>query len=131
MTLALPMILLSPPELCVNGRFDADRAWIKEGGWTIANGVAVHSPVGAGSLYQLAPRLVEGHLYRMKLRVTRTAGSLFPFLRGTNSLLVISESGSYSVDVRAGSDTNFQINLYAEAAFEGTVDDVSVQRISA
>lgn len=131
MTLALRAIFFSTPELCTNGQFNSSNNWTTESSWAVANGVATKTAGVAGSLYQAAPKLIEGYLYRMKLTVTRTAGSVYPFLRGTNSLLVISADGTYSVDVRAGADAVYAINIYADAAFAGAVDAISVKRISA
>lgn len=131
MTPALRAILFSPPELCTNGQFSTDSDWTKEDTWAISGGVATKTAGVAGSLYQAAPKVIEGSLYRMKMTVTLTAGSLFPFLRGTNSGLTISASGTHTVDVRAGADATYAINLFAGATFAGTVDAVSVKRISA
>lgn len=131
----LKTVLLSKPNLATNGQFDTDTDWTKEDTWAISGGVATKTAGVAGSLYQACPRMVSGQVYRLRLTVTRTAGTLYPVLLGSDIDLAISASGTYTTLIRAGADngTNrtYAINIYADATFAGTVDAVSVRHVSA
>lgn len=114
-------------DLPYNGNFDGDYGWTKGTGWSISGGVATISAPGASSdLYQDSADFVDGDWYLLTFTMTRTAGSLTPYLNG-QALTVRSASGTYSEWVQAGSTGN-RLTFQAGATFAGTVDAVSIKR---
>lgn len=114
-----------------NGDFAIDSIWAKGTGWTIGSGVATAVATGASALSQAAP-LVSGKTYRVTYSITAqtTAGTGIAFIVGggaqsTPRLGV----GTYTQDVVAGATTTFQFNAAGAGAWEGSIDNVTVQQV--
>lgn len=117
------------PELVTNGDFSSSTGWTLGTGWAVASGKATKT---AGSGSDLSrPILVEGgKVYRVNFTISaRSAGTL---IVKTNTGLVgdtsatVSVNGTYSRLFRAPPGVT-SIVLTADAAFNGSVDDLSVK----
>jgi hypothetical protein len=114
-------------ELVTNGTFASGAGWALGTGWTIGSGVAT---VAAGSASDLSRpiALVAGKTYRLSLTVARTAGTLVVKTDGGTmgeASSAISVSGTYTRTFVAPVGST-QLVLSKDAAFAGTVDNVSV-----
>lgn len=112
-----------------NGTFASDTLWTKGTGWSIGSGFAEKTPGSASSLSQISANMlspyVSGLTYRVRGTITgRTTGSLTPFLDITNGTPV-SADGEFDQEIVAGSPAT--IGFSADASFDGTLDNVSVQ----
>jgi hypothetical protein len=100
-------------------------AWTLGVGWTIASDKASSdgTQTGASLLVQTpSSGLVEGQNYYVTYTVTRSAGTITPFVGGTNGT-ARSTAATFSEIIKAGSGTT--IGFSADADFVGTVDDVT------
>lgn len=115
-------------EELTNGSFTTDTDWTKGAGWTIAGGVAAGTGP-SGSVLSQEPTLIEGDTYRITFDVvTRTAGAVTPRVQGVvgDSVTAV---GSYTQYIVAGASGTTGMNK--NAAFEGSVDNISVRRLTA
>lgn len=100
-------------------------AWTLGTGWTIASDKASSdgTQTGASLLVQTpSSGLVEGQNYYVTYTVTRSAGTITPFVGGTNGTSR-STAATFSEIIKAGSETT--IGFSADADFVGTVDTVT------
>jgi len=114
-------------ELITNGGFDSDTTWVKGSGWSIGSGVATKTAGAASDLSQTIS-VVSGKSYVITYTLTRTAGNLFIRVGGSSGNLYISPTtnGTYTTCViAAGGSSTFYFG--ADAAFAGTIDNVSVK----
>jgi hypothetical protein len=126
--------ILSAPEQIVNGQFSTDTAWTKGAGWTISGGTASKAAGTASQLTQAAPgTFTPGRVYRVIINIAATAGSVRFQITGSSGLIdlgdaskPITRSGSYNRYFRAPVGP-IAFSFSADAAFAGTVDDVSVK----
>jgi hypothetical protein len=118
------------PNVLLNGGFDTDTNWSKGTGWTISGGVAVKAP-GTGSILGQAAAGVAGRTYNWSMTLTVVAGSVTIGWVGTAGNVFsasISTSGTHTGTlVASASSVLTTIRVTADAAFDGTVDDVSVR----
>ena len=117
-------------ELVTNGRFAADTDWTKGTGWTIAAGVAAKA-AGAASLLSQGITLSAGKTYFVHFNVTRTAGAVTAQLTGGTTVNGASRSATGSYIEILTANTNTTLSFSADAAFAGTVFNVSVKEITA
>lgn len=114
-----------------NGGFGADTDWTKGAGWAIAAGVASKS-AGAASALSQAEAFVAGGVYLVEYVLTAvTGGSVSAQFGGGATVTGASRTanGSYSESLTAGAG-NTEFRFAADAAFAGSVDDVSVRRLT-
>lgn len=100
-------------------------AWSLETGWTISSETAASDGTQTDvSLLSQTPLegLLEGQNYYVTYTVTRSAGSITPFVGGTAGTSR-STAATFSEIIKAGSGTT--IGFSADADFVGTVDTVS------
>jgi hypothetical protein len=121
---------IDPTELVTNGTFDTDTDWTKGTGWAIGSGVATKTAGSAGSLSQ-AKTLVASTAYYYTVDVTRSAGTLTPRFTGgttvTGTAISATETRRGVLTAVTG-NTAFEFN--GDAAFAGTVDNVSLKAIT-
>ena len=115
-------------ELVTNGGFDTDSNWVKQTGWSIANGLA--SSDGSQSLpesiYQNGVTVV-GKIYKITYTiVSRTSGSVRPSA-GTLGGTYQSTPNTYIEYLTATG--NVSIGIQANADFIGSIDNVSVKEV--
>lgn len=108
-------------DLVTNGAFAADTDWTKGTGWTIGSGVATKA-AGTGSNLEQDISAVASTAYVVVFTITRTAGTIQPMI-GTVTGTAVSVNGTYR-EVITGDDTT--LYFVADAAFAGTIDNVSV-----
>ena len=115
-----------------NGDFASDTLWTKGTGWTISAGVASAVATGASALSQVIAGLQAGKTYRVIFSITAqtVAGDGVAFIVGgslqsTPRLGV----GTHTQDIVAGATTTFQFNAAVAGAWEGSIDNVSVQKV--
>ena len=111
------------PDAVTNGAFGSDTAWTKGTGWTIAAGVAT-SDGTQEAVSDLSQNIsaVNGVSYSVTYTVTRTAGTIQPYLGGTAGT-VRSTTNTFTETIVAGADG---ILLFrADADFVGTLDNVT------
>lgn len=114
-------------EYALNGAFATDTGWTKGTGWTIGSGVATATGAISTDLEQDAAKpLIEGELYRISMTITRSAGSITPEIGGTAGT-ARSSSGTYHENIIAGATQKI---TFATSGFTGTVDNVSVTKVS-
>jgi hypothetical protein len=114
-------------ELITNGGLDSDTTWVKGSGWSIGSGVATKTAGVASDLSQTIS-VVSGNSYVITYTLTRTAGNLFIRVGGSSGNLYVSPTtnGTYTTCViAAGGSSTFYFG--ADAAFAGTIDNVSVK----
>lgn len=114
------------PALVSGGSMDSATGWVIGGsGWAISGGRANHATGGAGNIGQ-AITIVTGRWYRIGFTVSaRTAGSLLPRLLGgtASNGATVTANGTRRERLQAVTG-NTQVNFYADAAFDGSLDDV-------
>lgn len=118
-------------ELVTNGTFAVDANWDKGTGWTISGGVATKAAGTASNLGQVIPTLTAGRAYRVTFNVTVTAGELALLLTGGTTNFVapsLTTSQTVSVTIPANAGNNYVV-FVANAAFAGTIDNVSVREV--
>ena len=111
-------------DVVINGGFDTDSDWSLGTGWSISGGVATHAAGFNGNLQQ-SGIMTKGQTYKGSIVVSgMTAGTVtFTFGASTPSL-IISANGSYTIE---GPVDGTNINIFANAAFDGSVDNVICQ----
>lgn len=115
-------------EQVINTTFDTDTDWTKGTGWTIAAGLASKSAGTASSLEQTGIDVQDGNFYYVVIDViNRTAGQLDVNIGG-NTGLSITSNAIHLFTVEAGATGD--IELAADATFDGSVDSISVIQTS-
>lgn len=111
-----------------NPNFDVDSDWSKDPDWSIGSGVATKvAGASTRALYQDIAAM-DGVEYELSFDMTRTAGTLTPYIAGTYGP-AFSSSGHVDVVITGGS-ANSNLVFYGDAAFAGTVDNVRVRTVS-
>jgi hypothetical protein len=113
-----------------NGVFSADTDWTKGTGWTISAGKAVcdGSQVADSDLTQTIA-ITEGQAYLVTFDLFAwTAGNITPVLGETEGTDRNTTATTYSEVIVAGSGGD--IDMRADADFDGTIDNVVVQATS-
>jgi len=117
--------MLDGSVLVTNGTFTGDTGWTKGTGWAITT-VATKT-AGVASDLEQDISVVAATKYFLKYTITRTGGSLTPQIGGVNGT-ARSESGTYTDEITATGTGN--LKFQADSSFAGTVDNVSVQKIT-
>ena len=116
-------------EQVINGSFDTDSNWLKGAGWSISEGRAISTAVGASEIYQ-SGGIVASKYYLFTYEITAyTSGSvvsrLFTGTSGTpRSAVGVYQEIIYSVS----SNGNLGFITGAEG-FVGSIDNVSVREV--
>ena len=118
-------------ELVTNGNFAVDANWDKGTGWSIGAGVATKVAGTASNLGQVVTPITAGRAYRVTFDLTVTAGSVdFLFTGGTTTFAATNLTTTQTVSVTATAlGANNYFVFVANAAFAGTVDNVSVREV--
>jgi len=118
-------------ELVTNGTFNTDINWTKGGGWIISDGKAQRSAQsGSTSIYQ-SVSFVAGKTYKIQYDLDISAGEFNIRISGGTLIATTGRttSGTYAEYIVANSGNNV-LNLRANnAAFVGSVDNVSVKQV--
>lgn len=126
----LPPVVALPvfQNLVTNGGFDADADWVKGTGWTISGGAAIGSSGDSSSLLSPYNKDVKSGLYcRLTSDVVASVtGNLFASINAGASTNWGASSGAKALSAYAGSTTSHGINLFMNATFAGSVDNVSL-----
>jgi len=115
-------------DLVINGDFATDTDWNKGDGWSIAAGVAScdGTQTGLSTLVQSFV-LTDGDYYIVKLTVSRSAGE-WTIRLGSNYITSYSDqSGTLTI---IGKSTAVNLGIYANVDFIGTVDNISVHKLT-
>lgn len=113
------------------GAFDNAAAWTAGAGWSIVGGKATHAPTSAGRITRTTD-IRPGLTYRVSYTATVAAGGAGANVRAelAGGPLVTpgdyqGTSGRYTDRLTAASDDS-AVSIYAQEAFDGTVDDVVI-----
>jgi hypothetical protein len=114
-------------DLVTNGGFADDTDWTKGAGWTIAGNVAdCDGTQVADSDLEQDVDVIEGQYYLVTYTVSDyTIGDIDVHLAGTAGT-TRSSAATFAQILVAGSGSAPKLELRADAAFDGKVDDVSV-----
>lgn len=112
-------------DLITNGSFSVGTGWALGAGWTIGAGVATHAVGIGGVLSQTLCAMTIDKTYNVVITVSgRTSGSINVSLAGT-LVTTISSNGTFNVSGIPNA-TGGDISIAADAAFDGSVDNISV-----
>jgi hypothetical protein len=117
-------------DMLLNNTFSSGANWTTGTGWSIGAGVATKSPGTESSLAQtLTIATAPGVTYRLTYTITRSAGTITPRFTGGTTVTGTSRnaSGTYTEYLTAVAG-NVTFELLADAAFDGTVDNVYLVR---
>lgn len=109
----------------VNGTFTGDTDWTKGTGWTIPAGNVATCSGAQTAVSELSQAYVvdQGTSVVMTFTITRTAGTLTPFL-GASDGEEIDAAGTYTITITRTTGDEI-IGFRADADFAGTVDNVT------
>jgi hypothetical protein len=113
-------------EFITNGAFDTDSDWTKGSGWAIGSGVATATTASTALEQDANKTIQEGQSYTVIYTITRSAGTITPSIGGTDGTTQNS-AGTYTETIICGST---QALSFTGAGFSGTVDNVSVTKVS-
>ena len=114
-------------ELVTNGDFATDSNWVKQGGWTIANGVATCDGTNLTQLYQTNV-LTQNKLYKVTYSITsRTSGGVFAKL-GNNILGATNSAVGTYTEYFNFTEANLSFH-FRSSNFVGSIDNVSVKEV--
>jgi len=114
-------------ELATNGDFASDTWWTKDTGVIIAGGVALFTAVTTSLGVYRASLGVSGRLYKVTYTVVLNSGTVRVGAGGafgTNR----TASGTYTEYIVCGT-TNQTIGLFANTAFDGSIDNISFKEV--
>jgi hypothetical protein len=114
-------------ELVANGDFASATGWTAETGWSIGSGVATKVVSGANANLFQDIGIVAGRTYRVTYTLTYVAGGFQMIIGGTASSVKLA-SGTYTDYIVAGS-SNLRVSAFGNAAFAGTIDNISVKEV--
>jgi hypothetical protein len=120
--------------LAVNGTFDSDTGWTTPSGWSIGSGVASKSPGVAGFIRQALSGADEGSIYLITYTVSNyVAGGINSRITGSATVNAPGRAanGTYTDVLVAPAGTTYDWGLFAGSTFEGSIDNVSIQKITA
>lgn len=121
-------LVVSGSELVTNGDFASGASWTTETGWSIGSGIATKIASAANANLTQTVAIVAGRPYRVTYTLTHTAGGFQIILGGAASSVKLA-SGSYTDIIVAGS-SNQLVSAFGNAAFAGTIDNISVREMS-
>lgn len=118
-------------ELVTGGDMSSTTPWTKGTGWAIGSGVATKTAGTASSLYQIIASLA-GKWLQISFDIARyVAGNVYPLTSGGTPSVGRSALGtSYIYTILAGA-INQACGVYADAAFAGDIDNISLKQITA
>lgn len=121
-------------ELVTDPGFDNAGLWTAGTGWTVSGGKATKT-AGTDSFLALTGSVVEpGIFYRVTVVVDScSAGAALPSIGNAIGSPDITAAGTFTWLIQATSTISTSaagINLYANAAFAGVFDSISVKRLS-
>ncbi len=119
------------PELIMNGGFDTDTVWLGGGGsgWSISGGMATHTPGTSGRIYQaVAAAQDRYHLFTLDVSGITAGGANMTLLGEGAALTSLSNGPNYFIIESGSINQDFQV--YANADFDGSIDNISVREIS-
>lgn len=119
----------SQTDFAINGTFDADTNWVKEGGWTISGGVANGNNT-SNFLYQAkgSPSPYINKKVKITYTVVVVSGTARCF-SGSNYGVARSISGTYTEELIWGATVNENLFGIRGASFTGTIDNVIINQI--
>jgi hypothetical protein len=126
-------VLVTGPELVVNGGFDTGSSWTTGSGWSIGSGVATRVPDAANTDLLQNVTLAASVTYRVVFTVTaRTAGTVTPRFGGGTAVLGTARNaaGTYTEDLVAAAGGNTTFFLRATSTANLSVDNISIKRIA-
>ncbi|NIN36631.1 MAG: hypothetical protein GTO60_16670 [Gammaproteobacteria bacterium] len=114
-------------DVVANGGFDTDTVWNKGANWSIAGGLATHTPGAIAAIQQLS--IIEaGTSYELTFTISgRTAGNLTPALGATSGTTRSTNATFTETIVSAGTDLIFN----PSSDFDGSIDNVTLTPIEA
>ena len=120
-------------ELVTNGSFDTDSDWTKGTGWSIANGKASCD----GS--QASDTLIYENIGDQSNETIKFSFTVSDYVSGTLKTAVFGASGTTVHSITSNGDYTFYIDVAsghngntgfkAEVGFQGSIDNVSVQKV--
>lgn len=114
-------------ELVANQTFDDDSWWTHDANWVVGSGVITHSSGSSGSVYKTnAGALGALYLYTMDITVSAQSVRIGIGVGGYSSFYTT--SGSKTAVKTCLTDTTIRVN--PNAAFVGTVDNVSAKQVT-
>jgi hypothetical protein len=122
-------------DVVLNGDFASDTIWVKDASWTIAAGLATHTPGSTTPIYQIIGSLVLGITYYLQYEVVgATSGGITPSLgdgAGASQGSQATTNGAHS-DMLLNGDTldPDQITFTPTSDFDGSIDNVVLRAVS-
>lgn len=116
-------------ELITNGDFAVDANWTKGSGWSIAAGVATHTPSGGGTLFQTGI-VTATKIYRFQYDVLNHVAGIFRLRIGDGTQYGINRNadGTY-VEYYTVTATGYA-GLIEDAVANGDIDNYSVKEVT-
>lgn len=118
-------------EALIDTGFNNSAAWANvSGSWTVAGGVATHTPGVGGSVAQPV-FVVAGATYEVTYTLTRTVGTLRPRLSGGTNVLgtLRSTNGTFTENIVAVEGNN-TLDMISDAASDDVLDNVQFRRVA-
>ena len=118
-------------ELVINGDFASDTIWTKQGGWTIAAGVASRDgTAGSSTLFYVEKALGYGKTYEITYTVTNYAAGTVQVFIGTDATATAlkSANGTYTEEITAPSSGTKYLAVQGVSGFQGDIDNVSIKQ---
>ena len=111
--------------LVVNGTFDSDTTWLKDGGWVISGGVASCSGSGTSFIYPPSGAVTEGQQVIIKLTISSyTSGNLsISSSTGNPTTSYMTATGTYTFSQTISGNASWYIR---SDNFVGSVDNVEL-----
>lgn len=118
-------------ELIVNGDFTSSTGWDYNGGvWSIGSGVATKIAGSTGFMHRPIPAVTIGDEFEFTFTiVTITGGGVQAALGAANYSISATTAGTHTFRIKATTTTAYA-GVYGNSAFAGTIDDVSVRKIT-
>ena len=110
------------PDIIINGNFETDSNWSKDGGWQIYGGKAVCD--GTSGNLQQPSILTIGKIYTVTITVSDYVSGNVQVAVGAGPRAVFTANGTYTVTQTAQPNSSFYI---VSSSFEGAVESVIVQ----
>lgn len=125
------------PELVTNGDFSIDSNWIKQTGWSIADGKAIANVSGFLHIVQTILSLTKEKNYSLNFDIIeRISGAVAAFLAQSgngspNASFGASAVGSYSTILRHPASSSFSGILFrGSPSFIGSIDNISLREVA-
>ena len=122
-------------ERIVNGGFDADSDWTKDGSWSISGGSASISGAGGTIRIYQSISTVSGATYRVTYTVTSMSGTGYSLFLGTDTPpssvgVYRNTSGTFTEHfVASGTTTQIGIGTRGAGPTSVTIDNISVREL--